>query len=824
MPILEALGRLCREPGGERLIALLTQHAPMWLVQMPTLLNAAELERLQRQTQGATRERMLRELGEAVEVLTAERPLVLWLEDLHWSDASTLELLALLARQREPARLLVIGTYRPADVIVQGHPLRTVKQELQLHGLCAELPLGLLSERQVAEYLATRFQVPAPAEAGEPVLSVAEVGQGEGLSATTLHNLARLIHRRTDGNPLFMVTVVDDLLSQRVLVSVDGQWALRDELTTIETRVPDSLQQLIAQQIERLSTEDRLMLEVASVEGMEFSAAAIAVGIETATELVEERCEKLARQAQFLRAQGTAEWPDGTVAARYSFLHALYQEVLYERIPAGRRQRLHQQIGEREEQAYGKRAREIAAALAVHFEHGRDYGKAVQYLQLAGENAVRRSAHQEAISLLSKGLELLKLLSDTPERAQQELRLLKHLGPALISEKGFTAVGIEHTYARAYDLCRRSEDLHELIYVLQGMQIFHLVRGEVRKARALAEQGFQLAQRLSTPTALLTGHAFLVEPLYFLGELTTARAHLEEAWGLYNPQEHNLDVMQHWMDPGVGLLSYLAVTSWLLGYSDQAQQRLHEGLVLAERLSHPYSSGNILIYASLFHSARREWQQAREQAEEVIRLSTEYGFPYLFAQGTVLRGRALVVLGQVEEGLGQMQQGLTFFRSTGAELARLNFLPGLASAYARVGRVEEGLAVLAEALTVVDNTGMRLNEAGLYVMKGELLLNADLGMQNDERKTKRKRLASSSIHRSVQSEAEACFLKAVDIARKQQAKSLELRAVMSLSRLWQQQDKKKETHKLLSEIYTWFTEGFDTKDLQEAKVLLEQLT
>ncbi|NOT54898.1 MAG: AAA family ATPase [Deltaproteobacteria bacterium] len=270
MPILEALGRLCREPGGERLIALLNQHAPTWLVQMPTLLNATELEAVQRKVQGATRERMLREMTEAIEAITAERPLVLWLEDLHWSDPSTLELLALLARRREAARLLVIGTYRPVDVIISEHPLRAMKQELQLHGQCEELAMRLLTEDAVREYLAMRFSAGA-------------------LLTSPLPTLAHAIHERTEGNPLFMVTVVTDLLAHG---TVDG--------TAVELRTPVTIRQMIEQQLERLPPEEQRLLEVASVAGVEFSAAAVAAGGEVTLEAVEERCGACARRGQFL--------------------------------------------------------------------------------------------------------------------------------------------------------------------------------------------------------------------------------------------------------------------------------------------------------------------------------------------------------------------------------------------------------------------------------------------------------------------------------------------------------------------------------------------
>jgi predicted ATPase len=425
LPVLAALGGLCREPEGERLIEVLSQHALTWLVQMPALLGGAELDALQRKTAGATRARMLRELTEAVGALTAERPLVLWVEDLQWSDVSTLDWLAFVARRQEYARLLVIGTFRPVEVIVSAHPLKAVKQELQLHGQCEEMALGLLTEAQVAEYLAVRGL------AG---------GRGQWKSqaeAAPLRNLARLLHRRTDGNPLFLVNVVEYLVAQGVLVQAEGTWVVHGGVEEIADRVPESLRQMIETQIARLSSAERQMLEVASVAGAEFSAAAVAAGRGTGEEEVEERCAALVRCERFLRSSGTGAWPDGTVTARYSFLHTLYQEVLYERVPVGRRARLHRRIGEREEAAYGERAREIAVELAVHFEQGREYRRAVQYLKQAGENASRRFAYQEATNLLTKGLELLKTLPDTVERTQQELAIQLTLGGSLSVASAF---------------------------------------------------------------------------------------------------------------------------------------------------------------------------------------------------------------------------------------------------------------------------------------------------------------------------------------------------------------------------------------------------
>jgi predicted ATPase len=607
LPVLDALGRLARGTGGTQLIELLRTYAPMWLVQLPAFIDDKELETLQRKVQGASRERMLREFADMVEALTTDgshggAPLLLVLEDLHWSDVSTLDLLAFLARRKEPARLLVIGTYRPVEMLSDGHPLQSLTQELYAHRFAVEVALTGLSEAAVGEYVATRLRgkpsrdregAERQPEAERETARRTDQSLADARGSDSWRALAQALYHRTGGNPLFLVSTVEELVAQGNLTQIDDAWTWQGEVADIG--IAESIRQLVARQRGRLSSDERQTLEAASVAGMEFSAAAVAAALTTDTTVVERRCEQLAERQLFLRRVGIEEWPDGTLAARYGFLHAVYQEWWHEQVSPTQLQYYHRHIGERKERTYGDRAREIAAELALHFEQGRDYQRAIQYLQRAGENAVRRSANQEAITHLTKGVELLKTLPDTPERTQQELRLLRPLGPALISLKGFAAPEVEHIYARATALCQQDDRPHQLIYVLQGLQLFHLVRGEVRRARDLAEQAWRLAQRIATPTSLMTGHAFLVEPLYFLGELTAAREHLEQAWGLYNPQEHNLATIPHWVDPRVGLLCYLALTSFSLGYPDQAQQRLAEVLALAEKLNHPFSLASILV-------------------------------------------------------------------------------------------------------------------------------------------------------------------------------------------------------------------------------------
>ncbi|HEV8713879.1 MAG TPA: hypothetical protein VGX03_13770, partial [Candidatus Binatia bacterium] len=701
--------------------------------------------------------------------------------------------------------LLMLGTYRPVEVLTREHPLKAVKQELQVHGHCRELPVDFLAEAHVAEYLKRRF--PSCDRQGAEGRSLADARGSE--EAAAWRRLAQLIHQRTDGNPLFMVNLVDHLLSQGVLVQVDGQWTLKEEKEATAA-VPETLQQMIEQRLAQMSPAERTVLEVASVAGTEFSAAIVAAGVETTVEAVEAQCAELARRETFLRACGTADWPDGTVATRYGFLHALYQEVLYERLTAGRRQRLHQWIGEREEAGYGEHAREIAAELALHFEQGREYRKAVQYLQYAGKNASRRSANQEAIGLLTKALELLKTLPDTPERTQQELRLQLTLAVPLIATKGFTAPEVERAYTRALELCRQLGETLQLFWVLLGLWTVYFVRAELKTARELAEQCLSLAQNTHNPRFLVWAHNMLGNTLYCLGEFALAREHLEAGIALYDPQQHRSSGALE--DPKVNCLSYAALALWLLGYPDQAQQRSHEALTLAQELSRPYILAFALGFAAQIHQFRREVQAVQERTETVMALSTEQGFPLFLAAGPIRRGWALAAQGQVEEGISQIRQGMDAWWATGGELSRPYYLAWLAEAYGKAEEVEEGLTVLAEALAAVDRTGERVFEAELYRLKGQLTL-------------QKFQVSGSKVQvpPNPQAEAEACFLKAIEIARKQQAKSLELRATVSLAKLWQSQGKKEEARQMLAEIYGWFTEGFDTADLKEAKVLLEEL-
>jgi predicted ATPase len=375
----------------------------MWLAQLPGLVSDTELERVQRRVQGATQARMMRELVEALDVFTAERPLVLVLEDLYWSDSATVECLAALAQRREPARLLVLGTYRPVDVVIRAHPLRGMVQELSGRRQCVELRLECLSAEDVAAYVAGRL--------GGPVTAP----------------LAAFVHERTEGNALFLVNIVEYLVQQGLLAQQAGQWTLREEDEARVASLPEGLRQFLTRRLATLPPAAQQVLEAASVVGEAFGAAAVAAGAQCSVENVETVCEQLVAQ-HFLHDTGLADWPDGTSGGSYRFQHALYQQVLYERLGATPRGQMHRRIGARLVAGYGVRAGEIAVQLASHFERGGEVLRAVHSLQQAGENAARRNALNEAIASFTRGLTLLTTLPDSPERARHELPLQLALG------------------------------------------------------------------------------------------------------------------------------------------------------------------------------------------------------------------------------------------------------------------------------------------------------------------------------------------------------------------------------------------------------------
>lgn len=779
LPVLDALNRLCRQPDHEHLVATLRRHAPTWLTQMPSIVTQAERKRLHREGHGVPQDHMLREMAETIETLSIERPFLLVLEDVHWSDYATLDLLALLARRREAARVFVITTYRPYETNSSTHPLKLLKHELVAHGQGGELALDFLSQAEVSEYLALRFP------------------HSEFASA-----LAHVIHQRSEGNPLFMVNMTEYLIGHGILRQEEGQWNLREEPHHIAMGVPTNLQEMIEAQIDRLNQEQQHLLEVASVAGRQFSAAVLAVGLTQDVVTVEDHCAQLVRHTHFLQPCGESTWPDGTFSTQYRFVHSFYQQVLYDRIPSGRRAALHHRIGQQLELAYGPQVNHVATELAMHFERGRDYRRALQYRRTAVEQALQRYAYREALGHLTVAFELLKTEPATAERARQEITLSCTLGTALAALHGYAAPSVERAYARARFLCHQAKTTAPLFPVLRGLWSFYIVRADFVTARELAEQLTQIAQRDNEAATLLEAHRALGYTLYLIGDLEAAHEHLLRSLDIYDPQRHGAHAFLYGQDPGVICRSHYALVLLLQGYPDQALHHSLMALALAREQRHPYTLALASYHATVLHQSLGNPQQTQELAEAMMALSQEHGFAYCLAGGMVLQGWVLTAQGQVKAGLRQMQEGIAAYETTGSAIAQPYFRALLADAHGKNGSVKKGLQCVDEAFAAVRDPAHYIHAPELYRIRGELLRgNPHLSPMRNE-------------------SAESCFQQALTLAHNQGAKFFELRTLISQSQRIAPHERRNGTQQQLASVYQWFHEGADTADLRTARALL----
>jgi predicted ATPase len=779
LPFLEALESLLHSEGGEAAARVMKLVAPTWYAQVvPLAAEDSSFARALLETKAASQERLKRELGSYLQEVSRLRPLLLFLDDLHWADASTIDLLAYIGSKCAALRLMLVLTYRPTDLLLSKHPFIPLKQDFQARGVCREIALELLTRHDIERYLALEFpQHRFPAE------------------------LAALIHARTEGNPLFMVDLLRHLRDRQVIAQEQGRWVLAQSLPDLERELPESVRNMIERKIAQLGEEHRRVLVAASVQGYEFEAAVVAKVLAVDAADVEEQLEPLERVHAFVRLVGEHEFPDRTLTLRYRFIHVLYQNALYASLRPTRRASLSAAMAQALVGYYGEKSPSVAGELALLWEVARDFPQAAQCFLQAAQNAARLFANQEAAVLARRGLKLIEASPDSPERARQELALLIALGPPLIATAGWASPEVERTYTRAQALCQQVGETPQLFPTLWGLWFFQIARAEVRTMRELGERLLSLARRAQDPALLLQAHHALGPTYLVSGDPVTSQAHLEQGIALYDPLQHRAHAFLYGgHDPGVCCLAHAAWCLWMLGYPDQALRRGQEALARAHELSHPTTVAHAQVFIGMFHQFRREGTETQELAETLVRLSEEQGLPTYWAGGSALRGWALVEAGHADEGTAQIRQGLAAWATTPRFYWRIFFLPVLAEVYGRGGKVEEGLAVVTEALRAVDETGFRFCEPELHRLKGELLL-AD-APENP-------------------ADAEACFRQAIALARRQSARSWELRAVLSLSRLYHQQGREEEARPMLTEIYGWFTEGFDTADLQEAKALLE---
>jgi len=694
---------------------------------------------------------------------SAERaPTRLVVEDLHWADPSTLELIELLIERVSATRLLLILVFRPE--FVPPWPSRPHVSDINL---------GRLSSRAAD-------------------LMIRSVAGGKQLPT----ELAAEITGKTEGVPLFVEELTQMVLESGLVHEQDDRYVLTNALPSLA--IPSTLYDSLMARLDRLGTAKEVA-QLAATIGREFSYELLrAISPHEETKLT-----------GALNRLVDAELLDQNLfqnQLRYSFRHALIRDAAYESLLRSQRRQYHRRVAIALQERFGEIVEARPELLANHLTEAGMIEEAIPHWQKAGQRALEKSANKEAIRHLNKGLEQLSMLPETHQRLQQELMLRIALGTALMVTKGFASPEAQSVYARAGKLAHQVGEGSLVFNVFWALWVFHQARGEHRKAREAAAKCLRLAQNAADAGLLLQAYHALGVSLLLLGEFTQGLEHLEQGAVIYDPHRDGALAYIYGQDSGVACVSYQGWALWFLGYPDRARKQISEALALADQLSHPVSSAAAANIASWVYQLLREREAAQAQAEKAVALSTEHDFEFWRAVGMIGRAWATTEQGLLADGIAQLRAGLSAVRSTGAEVLMPYFLTLLAQAHASAGLVGEGLSILDQSQVALDDSGERWWQAELCRLKGELLLRGSgLAAENEDR-------------------AEEYFRRAHTIAKGQRAKSLELRASMSLGRLWYRQRRNSEARQILGETYEWFTEGFDTADLREAKGLLEQLS
>jgi predicted ATPase/class 3 adenylate cyclase len=703
------------------------------------------------------------------------QPLMIICEDLHWVDGETQAFLSLLSESVATARLLLLVNYRPEYHHEWGS--KTFYTQLRLD------PLGHEDAQQ---------------------LLAALLGDD-----TALRPLKQFILEKTEGNPFFMEELVQALVEQGVLVrDAIGAHSFGLAPSTghaplpTDLRLPATVQGVLAARIDRLPTEAKALLQTLAVIGKEFSFGLL-------QQVVEKPAGELQGVLAHLQAGEFIYEQPAFPEVKYVFKHALTQEVAYNSVLQERRKEVHERVAQTIEALWPDQVEDRCSELAYHYRRSGNLPKAIAYLHRAGQQALRRSAYPEALDAVREALALLATQPDSPERARQELALQVTLGLSLRMAQGMSAE-MEQAYARAQVLCERVGETAQLFSLLRGLHSVFLLKGDFPRMQEVAQRLVQIAQATANGALLVEAYFQLGFTAFVCGEFVQARGYYEQCLQRYEPEHYGSLGITSGVEVRAGSLSGLAFVLWYLGFPDQGQQCSTEALRWASQLSHLFSYTAALQLAADFRLACGDPQLSQELAEQAIRLATEQGLPNYVALGECDRGSALIEQGRAQEGIPSLRRGINAAKALGTRFLLPDYLTRLGQAYASLGQSEAAGAALSEALAERASMGEEHNwhDAELYRMRGEVTL-----------QTAPAEDPLAQRHR----EAEAYFAQAIEIARQQQAKSWELRATLSLARLWRHQGKTTEAHHVLSEIYHWFTEGFDTKDLQEAKALLDEL-
>ncbi len=777
LPVLEALDNLLHRSTWSSVHSLVKTVAPTWYVQVAhTAASHDSVARVREEAPAASQERMKRELGTLLLEASRLRPFVLFLDDLHWADVSTVDVLNYLAGRLDQMRVLILATYRPADMTLGQHPFLAIRDELSAHGALEEIRLGFLERRDVERYLAVMFpQHRFPA------------------------TLADAIHAKTEGSPLFMADVVRYLRDSGSLVERDGTWTLARSEEEAFRELPASIRSMIARKIERLDDVDRKLLLAASVQGHEFDSTIVAEAVEMDPADVEDRLDALEHVHVFVKRVQEHELPDFTLSLRYQFVHVLYQNALYATLQPTRRASLSGRVGRSLVTHCRDEHTPIAGRLAALFEAARDFGTSAQYFLEGARHAVSLFAFHEALALAERGLGVLRGMPDGPERLQRELGLQLIRGLALRMRKGWATPEIEPVFARARELCHLLGDPPQLFPVLWSIALFHAIKGDLRQYRERADALMAEAERSGEPAYLMAAHHLLGVCLEFAGDPLESSRVLDRGRDLHDPEQHRAYTAAFGLDPGMIARAMSSRPLWILGYPDRAEARARETLQLARSQRQPMTLVFALLVTQGVHLVRGELSEALSIGGEVVALCREYGLPQEREWSRAFQGAALAGLGRLDEGIQVLTDSLAIQQSIGAGLVRSAFLAVLADLLRSAGRLQEGMRAVEEGFAYAERSGEGGYIAELHRAKAEL-----------------QRAAGETAG------AEASFAAAVDYARGQQAKAFELRAATGWAQMLIAAGRRDEARAALEPVYNWFTEGLDTADLVAARATLRQ--
>jgi serine/threonine protein kinase/predicted ATPase len=777
LPVIDGLGDLVRADNNSAVTRLLNAVAPTWYAQAaPTTAHRMRTQDAQANSQRA----VLREFDAFLREAGRLNPVVLFFDDVHWADLSTVDLLAHLGRHVPTLRLLVIVTFRPTEMFLGPHPFHRVHLELQSQGVCSELPLGLLSRMQIDRYLSLAFADHALSE-----------------------DFAQLIFSQTEGIPLFMVELLRYLRERGVIAQVDGRWSLASDVPDLRNDLPASVRGMIRRKLERLGEQDHRLLSAASVQGHEFDSTLVASVTNLDSATVEDRLQVLERVHGLVRLIREHEFPDRNLTLRYAFVHVLYQQALYANLSATRRASLSLALAEALASHQTEGSHAAAAELACLYEVGRDFAQAAQYLWLAAQNAARVCADRKAVVLARRGLAQLEHVPRSPERSALELSLQMILGMQLQVTEGYAAPAAHAAYTRARELCDETGTAPPFP-VLWGLWLFSKVRSDLDRARELADElRIQSQQKSDAAFALQAQQAQTVTALC-RGEPAAALRHMEHGALLYDPLRHRSHSVQFGQDPDVACRAFGAVALWILGGSEQALRMSDDAVARSHELQHPSTQALALHFAAMLHQLRRDPVGSRSCSDVSGSIAAEHGLSFWAAGATVLNGWALAELGMAE-GVAKIRAGLADWLATGSITYQTYYLGLLAETLGKRGEIDAALRTVDEALNLTLRTGEGLYLAELHRLRGEWLL---LAAEGD---------ASSITWERIEQE----FRSAVDIAQRQEANAFKLRATLSLAQLQRRRGDSGDARTLLEQTLRSFAEGHHTPDLVEAHLFLE---